>query len=259
MRRRALLAALTLVCLGLTPAAGSSEDRLAGAHGTESRGAPSRTGFLCSLRPGRELLPANARRGLIDHLRQYPVPALATADERRAATALLEASRRAVLRWPTLRAAGAAGYVTRTAVSRDRGAVGYFHAERGDRRGPRLLDPRHPKALIYANLPGRRALVVVGVMFSVKRGELGPTPGGPITRWHAHLVCAAGGHRGLKPREDGSCPRGQRLRQGSEMLHLWFTSDLRSAFAIRAPEPELCRDGILPQAACRGPAGLRGM
>jgi hypothetical protein len=255
VRRRALLAALTFVCLGLTPAAGPSGDGLAGAHGTEPRSAP----FLCSLRPGRELLPANARRGLIDHLRQYPVPALATADERRAALALLEAGRRAVLRWPTLRAAAAAGYVTRTAVSRDRGAVGYFHAERGDRRGSLLLDPRDPKALIYANLPGRRQLVVVGVMFSVKRGELGPTPGGPITRWHAHLVCAAGGNRGLKPREDGSCPRGRRLRQGSEMLHLWFTSDLRSAFAIRAPEPELCRDGILPQAACRGPAGLRGM
>ena len=123
----------------------------------------------------------------------------------------------------------------------------------------RLLDPRDPKALIYANMPGRRPLVVVGVMFSVKRSELGPTPGGPITRWHAHLVCAAGGNRGLKPRNDGSCPKGRRLRQGSEMLHLWFTSDLRSAFAIRAPEPELCRDGILPQAACRNTARHRGM
>ena len=259
MRRRELLAALTFVCLGLTPAAGPSGDRLAGAHGTEPRGAPSRTGFLCSLRPGRDLLPANARRGLIDHLQQYPVPALAAAHERRTAKALVEASRRAVRRWPTLRAAAAAGYVTRTAVSRDRGAVGYFHAERGDRRTSQLLNPRDPKALIYANMPGRRPLVVVGVMFSVKRSELGPTPGGPITRWHAHLVCAAGGNRGLKPRNDGSCPKGRRLRQGSEMLHLWFSSDLRSAFAIRAPEPELCRDGILPQAACRNPARHRGM
>ena len=258
MKRKTLLAALTLACLGLTPTAGPSGDRLAVSLATEPRGAPSRTGFLCSLRPGRNLLPANARHGLIDHLRQYPVPALATADERRAAKALLEASRRAVRRWPTLRAAAAAGYVTRTAVSPDRGAVGYFHAERGDRRTSQLLNPRDPKALIYANMPGR-ALLVVGVMFSVKRNELGATPGGPITRWHAHLVCAAGGNRGLKPREDGSCPRGQRLRQGSEMLHLWFTSDLRSAFAIRAPEPELCRDGILPPATCRDPARHRGM
>ena len=64
-------------------------------------------------------------------------------------------------------------------MSRDRGAVGYFHAERGDRRTSQLLNPRDPKALIYANMPGRRPLVVVGVMFSVKRSELEPTPGGP--------------------------------------------------------------------------------
>jgi hypothetical protein len=42
------------------------------------------------------------------------------------------------------------------------------------------------------------------------------------------------------------------LTQGaSEMLHVWFTRDLRSAFAIRAPEPELCTAGLLPHSYCK--------
>ena len=42
------------------------------------------------------------------------------------------------------------------------------------------------------------------------------------------------------------------------MMHVWFTRDLRSAFAIGAPEPELCRDGLLSGAFCRSPGARRG-
>ena len=87
-------------------------------------------------------------------------------------------------------------------------------------------------------------------MFSVPRGVRGPTPAGPIDRWHSHLVCMKGHKRGLAP-VDGSCREGSRLTQGSEMLHLWFTRDLRSAFAVHAPVAELCRDGLLTPQACR--------
>ena len=128
----------------------------------------------------------------------------------------------------------------------------YFHAERPQEpRGRVLLDPRRPKALIYANAPGR-PLALVGAMWSTRDGERGPNPGGPITRWHSHVVCKQGERRGLKPPSSGQCPPGSRLTQGeSEMLHVWFTDDLRSAFAIRAPEPELCARGLLPQNYCR--------
>jgi hypothetical protein len=40
------------------------------------------------------------------------------------------------------------------------------------------------------------------------------------------------------------------MRNGSEMMHIWFTQDLRSAFAIHAPVPELCRDGLIPRRHC---------
>jgi hypothetical protein len=129
--------------------------------------------------------------------------------------------------------------------------VFFFHAERHEEpRGPSIFDFTRPKALIYANAPGR-PLVLVGAMWSTRDGEVGPTPAGPILRWHSHVVCKAGRKRGLKPPAGGACPPGSRLTQGaSEMLHVWFTKDLRSAFAISAPKPELCRDGYLPRGSC---------
>ena len=89
-------------------------------------------------------------------------------------------------------------------------------------------------------------------MWSTRDGEVGPTPAGPILRWHSHVVCKEGKKRGLKPPASGVCPPGSRLTQGaSEMLHVWFTKELRSAFAITAPKPELCRAGYLPRDYCR--------
>jgi hypothetical protein len=210
--------------------------------------------LVCKLPSGSEKLPATARHGLVGHLRQYPIVALATPGERararRVHAELVSAARTGD--WRDLRAAARAGYGTRTAIRKpgDR-SVRYFHSERHQEpRGRVLLDPRRPKALIYANAPGR-PLVLVGAMWSMRDGERGPTPAGPIMRWHSHVVCAKPHRRGIKPLPGGRCRPGSRLIQGrSEMLHVWFTGDLRSAFAIRAPEPELCAAGHLPAGYC---------
>lgn len=157
----------------------------------------------------------------------------------------------ATKQWNSLKDAEAAGFDTRTVARRDGDiTVHYLHAEhRPWPNDPTHLDPLHPKALIYANIPPW-PLILVGVMFSMPRGEQGLTPGGPITRWHTHKVCASGNKRGLAPRRDGSCPPGTTARQGSEMLHFWLTDDLRSAFAIHAPAPELGLAGLLPDYVC---------
>jgi hypothetical protein len=216
--------------------------------------APKRRSLVCNLPRGTGKLPASRRRGLIDHLLQYPDVSVATPAERRRAERMLAQLVSAAKdgRWRNLASASRAGYGTRTAP-RQAGddSTHYLHSER--REEPRrrvLLDPRRPKALIYANAPGR-PLVLVGAMWSMRPDERGPNPGGPITRWHTHVVCAAPGRRGLTPPPGGTCPAGTRLIQGhSEMLHVWFTRDLRSAFAIRAPEPELCAAGLLPRGHC---------
>ena len=54
----------------------------------------------------------------------------------------------------------------------------FFHAERHEEpRGRSIFDFTRPKALIYANAPGR-PLVLVGAMWSTRDGEVGPTPAG---------------------------------------------------------------------------------
>ena len=61
---------------------------------------------------------------------------------------------------------------------------------------------------------------------------------GPIVRWHSHLVCVKGDTtRHEAARREERCPAGARLRQGTEMLHVWFTGDLRSAYSTGAPVP----------------------
>jgi hypothetical protein len=239
VRHVLLLVAVASTLLGVEPASG---------------GAPPPRSLVCTPPNGSEKLPAASRRGLIQHLSQYPVVALASREERDRARHLLARLVAAADTgsWRDGRAAARAGFDMRTAPRRPGDlSVRYFHAER--RQEPRrraLLDPTRPKALIFANAPGR-PLVLVGAMWSTRDGELGPSPGGPITRWHSHTVCKEGPKRGLKPLPGGKCPPGARLTRGaSEMLHVWFTRELRSAFAIRAPEPELCALGLLPAGYC---------
>jgi hypothetical protein len=203
-------------------------------------------------------LPPQALRGNEHRLEQYPTLALATPAQRAAAVRLLARIRAAAKRWPTVAAAAASGFATRT-VARRRGdlTVHFLHAEhRRFSQDRHFLDPTRPEALIYANVPGW-PLRLVGLMFAMPRGRQGPTPGGPITRWHTHTVCTIGNKRGLAPRADGSCAPGAREREGSEMMHVWLTRDLRSAFAIHAPGRELGYAHLLPALYCRHPRAGR--
>jgi hypothetical protein len=203
--------------------------------------------------PGMEWLPAACKHGPIQYLREYPLLRLATPDERGRARLLRDQLLAAAEagKWRDLEAAARAGYRThRTPRKPGDQSVHYFHAERPpEARVGGILNARRPKALIYANAPGR-PLVLVGAMWSTRPGERGPTPGGPITRWHSHFICADA-HGMTSAAANGRCPAGMHLRLGrNEMLHIWFTGDLRSAFATRAPEPELCAGDLLPSGYC---------
>ena len=192
---------------------------LIGAPAAAPAAPPPTLTLVCKLPARADKLPPTARRGLIGHLEQYPVVRLASRPERARAQHLLAelvaAAERG--RWRDLGAARRAGFDTRTAPRQPGDlAVKYFHAERHQeqRRGRAILDPRRPKALIYANAPGR-PLVLVGAMWSTRDGELGPNPGGPITRWHSHVVCKRGNRRGLKP-PAAAVPAGLAAHAGRE-------------------------------------------
>ena len=244
---------MTISCLGLV----ASFCALVWVPGANPASTP---GVLCTLKPGQSTLDPGARHGLAHHLRQYPDLTLSTPGQRRAAARLLASVRAATVRWSSVKSAAASGFDTRLArrAPGDK-TPGYLHAEHRRNSADRHnLEPSRPESLIYATEPGRTPKLV-GAMFSVPRGVLGPTPGGAIDRWHSHIVCRRGDKRGLAPLASGACPAGSRLTQGSEMLHVWLTSDLRSAFAVHAPVPELCRDGLLTPKACRAGANRREM
>lgn len=196
-------------------------------------------------------LPPDTVRGLAHLLDQYPTESLASPSEQAAARKLLRELRTAAQRWRDPATATRAGFATERPYRKlGETRVMWFHAEhrRWSQDGV-YLNPRRPEVIIYADVPGK-PLVLVGVMFSMPRGMRGSSPGGPITRWHWHRVCSKAGKRGLTPGPDGRCPRGATMRNGSEMMHIWFTFDLRSAYAIHAPVHDLCVARKLPRDRC---------
>jgi hypothetical protein len=149
-----------------------------------------------------------------DHEAQYPDVAAASASERAAAQSLLDRTRAATARFADPGAARAAGYRVDATRRNRKGRIPLaLHAGNpAFRRDGRVLDPTRPETLVYGRKRDGGALVLVGVMYSVPPGQDAPAPGGPITRWHSH-------------REGGP-----------QMMHVWFTGDLRSAFARRIPK-----------------------
>ena len=213
--------------------AARSHRRLLALAGNGLAGSPS---LVCSLPQGSEKLPATARRGFIDHLLQYPDVRLATPAERGGHEASSSSSRRR--RHGKVGAAPPraerAGFDTRTAP----GSPATHPSTTSTRSGIRsrgaasILDVTRPKALIYANAPGR-PLVLVGAMWSTRDGERGPTPAGPIMRWHSHVVCKAG----KQARPQASCGRHLPARFASHAGH-----ERDAARLVHARSAERVRD-----------------
>jgi hypothetical protein len=171
------------------------------------------------------------------HGPNLPSVAAASDDERARAEALWKASVAGAERWRDQEAATAAGFRFKDRDEAGSGRpVRFLHVPNPAWRADgRVLDPSRPETLVYWNGPGDR-LTLVGVMYTAPRGTHGPTVGGPITRWHTHESCRDPGTRAKVGRPvDGACPQGQVYRRSGEMMHVWFTDDLATAFARRAP------------------------
>jgi hypothetical protein len=174
------------------------------------------------------------------HRPNLPDVAAAAADERAGAEALRRDSIANAEQWRNPEAATAAGF-----RFKDNGRAAdrperFLHVPNPAWRADgRVLDPARPETLVYWRGPDDR-LMLVGVMYTAARGQPGPTVGGPITRWHDHESCRDPATRAKLGRPvDGTCPSGQVLRRSGEMMHVWFTDDLATAFARRAPLQEL--------------------
>ena len=94
-----------------------------------------------------------------------------------------------------------------------------------------ILDPTHPQALVYAITNGRATLL--GALFQMPyAGRPGPTPGGPITSWHAHNICLSASPPGLGIVSPfGGCPPLSVDTTTPEMMHIWVVANPGGPFA----------------------------
>jgi hypothetical protein len=170
------------------------------------------------------------------HAPNLPDVAAATDDQRARAETLWKASAASAERWRDPEAAVAAGFRFRDGEAGPERRPRFLHVPNPAWRADgRILDPDRPETLVYWNGPGGE-LTLAGVMYTAARGAPGPAVGGPITRWHDHESCRDPVTRAKLGRPvDGACPQGQVYRRSGEMMHVWFTGDLATAFARRAP------------------------
>jgi hypothetical protein len=140
-----------------------------------------------------------------------------TPEQVRAAATLAAETKLSLDRYTDVRVAIAAGY---TASLQDTGLRVHLENKAYGKDG-RILDPEHPEMLMYAIADGRATLL--GAVFQMPRAGLpGPTPGGPITQWHAHDVCLTA----MPPSYTvvnayGTCPMFSVHLTVGEMMHVW--------------------------------------
>ena len=89
-----------------------------------------------------------------------------------------------------------------------------------------MLDPERPEWLVYDDSPDGKVLMAL-MFFTRTLDEVGPTPGGPIARWHYHPYetprCAIKGLWTVgRPDNHGRCAEGIPVMRTPEMLHVWF-------------------------------------
>jgi hypothetical protein len=163
---------------------------------------------------GHEHGGGRAQAGVIMRPLESTTP---TAAQVAAAAELAARTQRALSQFTDIRAALAAGY--RPSMARTGARV---HLEnKAYQKDGRVLDPQHPEMLMYSIVDGRATLL--GAVFQMPRaGEPGPTPGGPITQWHAHDVCLTLLPPGLTVVSAyGTCPLLSVSLTIGEMMHVW--------------------------------------
>ncbi len=143
-----------------------------------------------------------------------------TAAEQAAATALVNTARTALAKYNDIAVAATDGYQVSGITGVD------FHAQNPKYENDgRIFDPAHPETLVYGLAPNGRP-VLLGAMFMMPSiDQPGPTPGGPLTVWHAHQhVCISLTPPGLAGLLSplGMCPVGTfEMPLSAQMIHIW--------------------------------------
>jgi len=178
---------------------------------------------------GHEGYAARAQAGVL----MLPVSAdPPTAQQQRAAADLAARTRASLARYTDIRAALAAGY--RPALART-GLSVHLEDKAAERDG-RVLDPDRPELLMYAIADGR-ATLLSAVYTMPRAGQAGPTPGGPLTRWHAHNGCLSLLPPGFSVVDAyGGCPALSVQVTLPVMMHVWVVDNPGGPYADQVPD-----------------------
>jgi hypothetical protein len=212
-RRHALLFALVAALAGGAPAAGHLPGQEAGEGGMQ---------------------PSGHWHPMLDHHMSTDMPDVegATPRQRAVADRLQRQTRRGTARYSTPARARRAGYVPVGRWS-SRG-VRHFDS-RAAETDRHILDPARPEALLFWRGPdGRKRLAAA--MFRAPSDRPPPRMHNPLLRWHAHYVCRAPVAGAPRQIRSAHCHDGTVARYGTtQMLHIWFTGDPMTAFALMPP------------------------
>jgi hypothetical protein len=179
-------------------------------------------------------MPARGWHPSLAHHMGDDMPDAGAATPRQLAFArrLMRRTLRRTARYATPARARSAGY--RPSGRLLRPGIRHFNSRAAESDG-RILDARRPESLLFWRTPdGSRQLVAA--MFRAPSVRPPPRMHNPLLRWHAHYRCGPRmpGHPRQLPLEH--CPKGTVAHYGmTQMLHVWFTGDLMTAYAVDPP------------------------
>jgi hypothetical protein len=179
-------------------------------------------------------MAASGWRPMFDHHMGADMPDMesASARDRALARSLMRRTARRLAQLSTIARARRAGY--RAAGRWSSQGIRHYNSRRAESDG-HVLDPARPESVLFWRHPGGRARAVAA-MFRAPSDRPPPHMDNPLLRWHVHYVCTKrvpGAPRQLRMR---FCRPGTVARYGvTQMLHVWRTGDLMSAYAMNPP------------------------
>lgn len=150
-----------------------------------------------------------------------------TTAEADAASSLVLRTRAALVNFPTLQSAYAAGYHDANVTA------GLYHVTNNKYLADgKTLDPSAIESLVYYKFPSGSSLLL-GAMYLAEPGQNGTLIGGALTSWHEHTNLCVNELKGtaMNPLPGGKCAPGSAVEPTGQMLHVWAVPYTGGPFA----------------------------